>query len=104
MAVNPELGQRIRESRQRAGFSQERLAELVGTHRRHVIRWEQGLHRPTGVYAERLADVLEERREEFLRDEDEEAVSDLVSELVSSLRKIVAAELKRERKSAEAVA
>jgi transcriptional regulator with XRE-family HTH domain len=96
---NALLAKRIKEARLRAGLSQERLAELVGTHRRHVIRWEQGLHRPKGVYAERLAEILKEREgfvEEATEDDQDE---ELVAELVASLRRIVKAELKRERRA-----
>jgi transcriptional regulator with XRE-family HTH domain len=97
MGKNGALGQHIRESRIRLGLSQEKLAELVGTHRRHVIRWEQGLHRPSGVYAERLAEVLKDRDGfEQVAEDDEEA--EIVSELHASLRRIVKAEMKRERK------
>ena len=45
---------RIRWARKSAGLSQEKLAEVVGTSRRHVIRWEQGT-RPGAYYRKRLA-------------------------------------------------
>ena len=40
------LGFRIRSARVQADLSQERLAELIGTSRRHMIRIEKGLHKP----------------------------------------------------------
>jgi len=95
-----QLGRRIREARNRLGISQEHLAQLVGTHRRHVIRWEQGLHAPTGVYAERLAEILKEREGFVEEEKDDEREAEIVSELLDSLRRIVKAEMKRERRRA----
>lgn len=48
---------RIRKARLAAGFSQERFAKVVGTSRRHVMRWEKGTHRPTKRYIALIAEA-----------------------------------------------
>ena len=48
---------RIRKARLAAGLSQEKLGELVGSSRRHVMRWEKGTHRPTKRYIARIAEA-----------------------------------------------
>ena len=59
------IARRIRASRHRQGLSQEKLAELLGTSRRHVIRWENGHTRPGPGYAAKLAQVLGEDAKAF---------------------------------------
>lgn len=66
------LNERIRWARQQAGYSQERFAELVGTSRRHVMRWERpGGTRPRVEFARRIADVTGQPLELFAADDDE---------------------------------
>lgn len=69
----PPLNERIRTARQRAGLSQERFAELLGTSRRHVMRWEKkvGATKPSPHYQRRIAEVTGEPEETF-SDGDEE--------------------------------
>jgi transcriptional regulator with XRE-family HTH domain len=59
------LAERIKWARSQAGLSQERLADLLGTSRRHVMRWEKGT-KPGNTYVAKLADVLDQP-EEFFR-------------------------------------
>ena len=49
------VGARIRDARLAAGFSQEAFAEAIGTSRRHVMRLEGGMHRPSRPMLTRIA-------------------------------------------------
>jgi DNA-binding XRE family transcriptional regulator len=64
------VAQRVKWARERAGLSQEALAHLVGTSRRHVIRWEKGEHKPNRAYAARIATATETTSDLFRDDED----------------------------------
>jgi len=67
------LAARIRWARNQAGLSQERFAELVGTSRRHVMRWEGGpAHRPGHEYMARIAAVTGQPESLFTDEEEEE--------------------------------
>jgi putative transcriptional regulator len=46
-AVSPGRGARLKAARQRAGFSQEQLAERAGCRKLTVLRIEKGSTRPT---------------------------------------------------------
>lgn len=85
------LHQRIVWARKRKGISQESLALLVGTSRRHMIRIEKGAHRPGPVFRARIAEATEQP-EEFFQDDDDEA-SDPVAALMTALRRVVREEL-----------
>lgn len=67
------LHERIVWARKRKGISQERLAERIGTSRRHMIRIEKGLHRPGPEFRARIADATEQTPDFFSDDEDEES-------------------------------
>ena len=49
-----ENGQAITRARKRKGISQERLAEQIGTTRRHMIRLENGEHLPGTILRDRI--------------------------------------------------
>jgi len=53
-----ELGERIRQARQRAHLSQEKVAELIGVSRQAVTKWESGQSAPTTDNLFRLAEIL----------------------------------------------
>lgn len=65
------IGQRIVWARRRVGISQEKLAGLIGTSRRHMIRLEKGLHKPGETFVARIAEATGQPRELF-EDEDSE--------------------------------
>jgi transcriptional regulator with XRE-family HTH domain len=52
------FGRRLRELRLRAGLSQRRLAELVGSNREHIAKLERGLHAPRRERLQQLAEAL----------------------------------------------
>lgn len=53
------FGKRLAQARTRLQFSQEALAEAVGTTARSISRWEHDLAIPQQYYRERLCDVLQ---------------------------------------------
>ena len=83
------VAQRVRWARRRAGLSQERLAERIGTSRRHVIRWEKGKHMPSRAYAVKIAEATNTTPELFHDEEDDEeedAVRKALDDLYVALR------------------
>ena len=54
------LGRRICEARERAGLSQQRLADATRLSVRQIIRLEQGQARPLRSTMARIADVTED--------------------------------------------
>ena len=56
--IDMSLGERIQLQRKRRGFSQEKLADLVGVSRQAVTKWEAGQSAPSTENLFRLAQVL----------------------------------------------
>jgi transcriptional regulator with XRE-family HTH domain len=56
--VQVRFGKRLRQVREQAGVSQEKLAELAGLHRTYVSSVERGLRNISLVNIERLARAL----------------------------------------------
>jgi transcriptional regulator with XRE-family HTH domain len=52
------LGERIKEHRKKQGFSQEKIAELVGTSRQAVTKWESGQSVPCMENLMALAEIF----------------------------------------------
>ena len=52
------IGERIRSCRQRAGMSQEKVADLVGVSRQAVAKWEAGQSFPSTENLFKLAEIL----------------------------------------------
>ena len=52
------FGERLSELRKKRGFSQEELAELLGTKGPAIGRYERGIAKPTIEVASRLAKIL----------------------------------------------
>lgn len=65
------LPQRLRWARKQAGLSLDRLGQMVGTSRQHLIRLEKGQHKPRPDMVVRIAQATEQPVELFV-DEDEE--------------------------------
>lgn len=83
-----ENGRKIRTARRLTGLSQENFAPLVGTGRRHMIKLENGEHRPSGTLRDRIVEVTGTQEQiEASDDEDEDAVRDLRDALGRMQRK-----------------
>jgi transcriptional regulator with XRE-family HTH domain len=57
---------RIRRARREADLSLDRLGELAGTSRHHLIRLEKGIHRPRPEMLTRIAEATGRQVEWFL--------------------------------------
>lgn len=81
------LHQRISWARRRKGISQETLAALVGTTRRHMIRIEKGETKsPAPGLLRRIAEATDQDTDFFTDDEDDEE-SDPVAALVAAVER-----------------
>lgn len=56
---------RLRQERERRGWSQNKLAELIGTTQVNVSRWETMASRPGPFFREKLAEVFDKSLEEL---------------------------------------
>lgn len=79
------LGKQIRAARHDKGWSQEKLAELLGCQRQRIILWEKGANRPKLKYRALLQELLKNGHTfDWSADEQvmsaEEAVADLDAE------------------------
>ena len=63
------IAARIRRARRTSGLSLDRLGELAGTSRHHLIRLERGDHRPRAEMLERIAGATGKPVEYFLVEE-----------------------------------
>ena len=52
-----EPNKRLRYERERRGWSQDKVAEKLGTDGRSVGRWERGVTNPTSYYQEKLCEL-----------------------------------------------
>jgi transcriptional regulator with XRE-family HTH domain len=89
------LHERIVWARKRKGLSQERLAEKIGTSRRHMIRIEKGRenggHRPGPELIARIAEATGQPVALFADDEEED--DDLAASLVGMFRTVIRREM-----------
>lgn len=65
-------GRKIRHARQLTGLSQENFAPLIGTGRRHMIKLENGEHRPSGELRDRIVEVTGTKEQIESSDDDKE--------------------------------
>jgi transcriptional regulator with XRE-family HTH domain len=77
------IGLRIRQARKQAGLSHDRLGDLVGTSRQHLIKLEKGKHAPREDMLQRIADATGKTLAFFTQDEEEDEVDDGEAEVVS---------------------
>ncbi len=63
-----EIGRQIQKYRQKAGLTQEQLAENVGTSQKHLSRIELGYHLPNFEIVIALATVLDVPIDAFVQD------------------------------------
>ena len=67
-----ENGRKIRAARRTTGLSQENFAPLIGTGRRHMIKLENGEHRPSGELRNRIVEVTGTTEQIESSDDDKE--------------------------------
>ena len=60
------IGQRIRESRKKKGFTQEAFSEMIDISTEHLSRIETGAYRPSLNLIEKISNVLEITEEELM--------------------------------------
>ena len=65
------LGEKIKACRQRAGMSQEKVAELVGVSRQAVTKWEVNQSAPNTENLFKLAEIFGTTVDMLLASEDE---------------------------------
>ncbi len=53
------LGKKIREQREKAGLTQEELAEKIGYDRSTLAKWENGTKEPLAITLKVVAEVLD---------------------------------------------
>lgn len=61
LSIMPEIGKVIRDYRQKAGISQQKLGKIVGlqaSQQQRVAEWENGLRTPASIYLLKLMAVL----------------------------------------------
>lgn len=51
------IGSRLKEERERLGYTQPQFAELAGAKKRTLIDWEKGVSSPTAVQLSALAEI-----------------------------------------------
>jgi transcriptional regulator with XRE-family HTH domain len=88
------LGARIKAARLAVGVSQERMAERIGTSRRHYIRIENGEHRPGAQLLDAIARETGTDATELADDDEEDASMDLYQALRREIREIVREEVR----------
>lgn len=85
------LGQRIRASRESAGFTQENLAEAVGVSRTAVARWESDDIEPKLQNLISIAELLRVSTDFLLGIRNNSNVSDLSDDAAAALNQFIAA-------------
>ena len=81
-----ENGKAILRARQRAGYSQEKFAAVIGTTRRHMIRLENGEHLPTGALRDRIVEASGAERASIAASDDESEEAALPPDLDVALQ------------------
>jgi len=81
------LGEKIKSLRQKAGMSQEKLAEAIGVSRQAVTKWESDISSPNTDNLFRLAELFGITPSELLDFESEKSDKGLAVEIKSELAK-----------------
>lgn len=84
----PEVGAQIKRARKQTGLSQERFAPRIGTTRRHLIKLENGEHRPgpalQGAIEQETGVKLDIPRED---DEEEPSLGDILNFAIAEFKR-----------------
>ena len=83
------VGKRIRQARELAGFTQEKLAETIGVSRTAVSRWESGEIDPTIEHLIQLTHVLKVSADFLLGTNGGNQTMEVLMNMASTLNKIV---------------
>lgn len=67
MDVCERVGGNVRRLREKAGLSQEALADIAGLHRTYVSGVERGIRNPTIVVLEKIANALDVKLSELTK-------------------------------------
>jgi transcriptional regulator with XRE-family HTH domain len=89
MQTRAEIAGNLRRARKAKGYTQEKLAELAGTSRRHVIRWEQGENVPSPPYRRILTDLLDEDFTDIEDDGENKEDTEMAMTIVHALKAFV---------------
>ncbi|HCI52647.1 MAG TPA: XRE family transcriptional regulator [Gallionella sp.] len=95
MDTRQKLGRRIKELRNKADLTQEKLAERVQIAPRHLSRLERGIHYPSLDTLELIAKHLHVPLKEFFIFPEDETADMLRDRLVQSISIMDEAELRR---------
>ena len=91
------FAQRLRKLREKAGFTQEQLAELIGVHEATIRRWELSQRQPRLEEIKKLAEALNLPENELLNGEIEqpgswalriEVANDFKQEVIDLTKKV----------------
>ncbi len=96
MVTSSELGQKIKQLRQAAGLSQERLAEMVGVTFQQIQKYENGQTTLNIVKLQQIANALNHPAKEFFQDVSDDRLRLTIQEgeLLQAFRKIKNSELR----------
>lgn len=94
------LGEQIKTYRQKAGMSQEKVAELVGVSRQAVTKWEMNRSSPNTENLFRLAEIFSISVEQLLSSEDNPSLSPVeqLYQLIKAEEAERAAKLRKQRR------
>ncbi len=96
MITSSELGLKIKQARQQAGLSQERLAEMVGVTFQQIQKYENGQTTLNILKLQQIAKALNHSAKEFFQDapDDQIRLTAQEDELLKAFRKIKNSELR----------
>lgn len=83
------VGQRIRQAREHACLTQEKLAEIIGVSRTAISRWELGEIDPTIEHLIALSQTLNVSTDYLLGIGSKTAIFDMLMEMASILNRLV---------------
>ena len=96
MITSSELGLRIKQIRQQAGLSQERLAEMVGVTFQQIQKYENGQTTLNILKLQQIAKALNHPAKDFFQDRPDDRIRLTIEEgeLLQAFRKIKNFELR----------
>ena len=83
------VGKRIRQARELAGLTQEKLAETIGVSRTAIVRWESGETDPTLEHLIAMTAILNVSADFLLGTDDTNQVTIILTEMASTLNRLL---------------